>query len=257
MNPQTRGNLCALIVIADAESALSAQSMGPEATEFNVGLGEFGVGEEEPEAKDWFGEDVKDGIGKDFLVDAEEAGSISHSPNDWVGSPDEKGVEGDGGEEFASLAALCGSLWAAIDNEVPDDEEVGDAGNGVPAPFLGGVVTICGEEAGQDHDEISEDEQDNVAAAEASQKGEVEEEQWGGQAPVDIASPEDLAVDVLVGVWDSVLVVLSLASVVVVNAGSIGHCKVRNCGNNGDQSGDNMVETARHWNSPGQEGEYC
>lgn len=62
------------------------------------------MSEEEPEAEDWLREDIENGVGHDFLVDAEDAGSVGYAPNNWIRSPDEKGVKRDGSEEFANLA---------------------------------------------------------------------------------------------------------------------------------------------------------
>jgi hypothetical protein len=74
-------DLCTLIIITNAESALSADSMGPEATELNAGLWEFGVREKKPEAEHWLRKDVKDGISNNLLVDAKDAGSVGNTPN--------------------------------------------------------------------------------------------------------------------------------------------------------------------------------
>jgi len=219
-------SLRTLIVVTNAKSTLGTYSMSPEASKLNVGLGELGVGEEQPEAEDWLGEDIENSICDNFLVDAEETGSVGNCPDDWVRSPDEECVKGDGSEEFSSLASLDSSLWAAIDNEMPDDEDVGNASDGVPAPFLASVLAVCSEQSGQDHDDVCEDEHHDVASIESSQQGEVEEEKWGCQAPVNVTSPVYLAGDVLVGIWDPVLVVLGLAGMTVVDARPIRHAEV-------------------------------
>lgn len=70
-----------LVIVANTEPALGAESVGPEASELDVSLGELGVGEEEPEAEDWLGEDVEHGVGDDLLVDAEDAASVGNSPD--------------------------------------------------------------------------------------------------------------------------------------------------------------------------------
>lgn len=44
-----------------------------------------------------------------------------------------------------------------------------------------------------------------MAAAEASQEREIEQEQRSGQAPVDVTCPVDLAVDPLLGVGNGVM----------------------------------------------------
>ena len=39
------------------------------------------MGKEEPEAKDWLGEDVEDGVGHNLGVDVDVAGSVSDTPD--------------------------------------------------------------------------------------------------------------------------------------------------------------------------------
>jgi len=62
------------------------------------------MSEEEPKAEDWLCKDIENGVGQDFLVDAEDAGTVGYAPNNWIRSPDEKSVKRDGSEEFANLA---------------------------------------------------------------------------------------------------------------------------------------------------------
>ena len=99
--------------------------------------------------------------------------------------------------------------------QVPDDDEVGETGNGVVSP-LGWVVLSAesSKETGQDHDNVSNDSQKGVSTVEASEEAEIEEKKRGGDGPVDVTSPVNLAVDVLGGVRD-VLVLLSDDGVVV------------------------------------------
>lgn len=55
--------------------------MSPEATKIDVRLWHARVCDEEPEAEDWFGKDIEDGVGDDFAINAEGAGSPSDAPN--------------------------------------------------------------------------------------------------------------------------------------------------------------------------------
>lgn len=114
----------------------------------------------------------------------------------WVGSPKDKSESTNGKVEVANLAAASGSSLAAANNELPDNHEVGNAGNGVPAPLLWSTLRAEGsKETGQDHDNISDNGNEDAATVHASQKGKIQEEKWGGQSPVDVTSPVDLAVD--------------------------------------------------------------
>lgn len=55
--------------------------MSPEATNINICLRQARVRDEEPEAEDWFGEDVENGVGDDFAVDAEDARAVGDAPD--------------------------------------------------------------------------------------------------------------------------------------------------------------------------------
>lgn len=63
------------------------------------------------------------------------------------------------------------------------------------------------QQAGGQHDEIRRDSDDQVRAGEAGDEGEVEQDEGGGQGPVDVAQPEDLAVEVVCCVGDVFVVV--------------------------------------------------
>jgi hypothetical protein len=147
-----------LVVVTNADGALVAETLTPEATDLNVGLGDALVGEEEPCTEDGLGEDVKDGVGNDLLVNVHVAGAIGDTPDteksvsghsvadEWrsnlhgVDGPDDEGEATNGSEEVADLATLGGGSVAAVEDELPDNDEVGNAGNGVPAPLLGGLL---------------------------------------------------------------------------------------------------------------------
>lgn len=107
--------------------------MGPETTDVDVGLGHSGVGEKEPKTEDGLGKDVKNGVGDNLSIDGEDAGSVSNTPDDGVSSPEDESVTSDGSEERADLATLVHSLSTAVNGEVPDDDEVSNASNGVPS----------------------------------------------------------------------------------------------------------------------------
>lgn len=126
---------------------------------------------------------------------------------------------------------------------MPDDDEVGEARNGIPAPLLGSALAAeGGEQTGEDHDDISGNGHQDVGTVEAGQQTEVKKKERGGQGPVDIASPVDLAVDLGEGVWD---VVELLAHNDLVDRDSVASChgKVGEGGSDEDQGGDDVVET--------------
>jgi hypothetical protein len=81
-----------------------------------------------------------------------------------------------------------------------------------------------------------------VSAIETGQQAEVKEEQRCGDSPVNVAGPEDLAVDLGEGVRDVVVLVADLDGVDGDTvAGS--HGEVRERRTYGDESGNDVVET--------------
>jgi hypothetical protein len=167
-----------------------------------------------------------------------------------VDGPDDKGEASDGSKELANLATLGHGVGAAVNGEHPDDDEVSNAGNGVPAPLLrSALVAVSGEETSQNHDDIGNNGQEDVATAETGKHGQIKEEKRGGQRPVDVAGPEDLAVDIVGGVRD-VAVRVSDSGAVVADAVTGGHGEVGQRSKGDDESGDNVVDTLGDGGSP-------
>lgn len=200
------------------------------------------VGEEEPEAKDWLGEDIENGIGDDLSVETDHTSTISNTPDavrvlakmkhkeqveniHWVGGPEDQSEASNGGEESLGLSILVGSSGTAVESELVDDDEEGSAGNGIPSPFGSVSTTEGSEETGEDHDQIGNDSNEEAGTIETGEETEIGEQEWRGHGPVDISCPVDLAVDGLVCVWD-VLVGLGLDDLVVADAITAGHSVV-------------------------------
>lgn len=212
--------------------------MGPEASNVANALG---VCKQQPEAKDGLGEDVKDGVGNDLRVDGPLAGTVSNTPDDGVQGPEDESEASDGGKELRGLAILGSDGTTARDGELIDDDEVGNAGHGVVSPLLTIGATESSEETEEDHQEIGHDGYQNVGAVQTCQEGQIQKEEWGGDGPVDVSGPEDLAEDVLVGVW-GVLVCLLDHDVGVRVSVTSGHGEVGQGGEGGDQGGDDVEE---------------
>lgn len=60
--------LSTLIVIADTDGTLRAQSVCPEATDIDIGLRDGLVGEEQPSTENWLGKDVQNSVRDDLRV---------------------------------------------------------------------------------------------------------------------------------------------------------------------------------------------
>lgn len=126
---------------------------------------------------------------------------------------------------------------------MPDDDEVGNAGNGVPAPLLRVAFGAeSGKETSEDHDHVGNDGHEDVGTVEAGEETEIEQQERGGDGPVDVPGKEDLTVDVVLGVGH-VRVALIDHNVVVGNAVAGSHGKVRESSEDGDQGGDKVENT--------------
>lgn len=129
-------------------------------------------------------------------------------------------------------------------DELPDNDEVGNTGNGVPAPLLRCLLaTEGGKETSQAHDDISNDGDEDVASAESGKESQVEKEEWSSERPVDITCPVDFAVDVVLGVRDAVVMRLAGDDVVVSDTVAAGHGEVGECCKGGDEGCHNVEET--------------
>lgn len=138
---------------------------------------------------------------------------------------------------------------------MPDYKDVGDASDGIPAPLLGRLlIPIGGKEASQDHDQVCDDSHDGVCTVNTGKEAEVGEKQRRGDGPVDVASEVDLTTNVVVRVRDLVVVRLNLDAVQVCTVTS-GHAEVGQGRSDCDECGDDMVETLRHGDVPGEQGE--
>lgn len=187
--------LCTLVVITDADSAFARDTVSPEAAELDVSLGHVHVCEKKPEAKDGLSEDIQDSVGDDFTIDVNVARPIRDTPNTskyalvsndkevqerpvnshWVGSPENKGEAGNGSKEATDLATLGSGHGATVDSQVPDNDEIGNTGDGIPAPLLRRILVTKGsKETSEDHDKIGNNSHGDIGTIEACNQRQVE-----------------------------------------------------------------------------------
>ena len=160
----------------------------------------------------------------------------------WVCRPDNESESCDGTEESSHLGALVLDLSTTIDCQMPDDYQVCDTSDCVPAPLLWGTLAaISSEQTCQDHDDIGNDGHQNMGTIQAGQETEIKQQKGCSQAPVHIASPEDLAINIGIGVWD-VIMALTEGDVVDRNTVACSHSEVRDGSEDSDQGGDDMEE---------------
>ena len=129
-----------------------------------------------------------------------------------------------------------------MNGELVDDDEVGDAGNGVVSPLGAVVSTVGSEETGQDHDDVGDNGDEDVGTAQTGEEGQVQQQEWGGDRPIHVTGPVDLTIDVLGGVGN-MLVGLLDGGVLEGDPVTHGHSEVRDGGEGGDE-GSQDVEQA-------------
>lgn len=74
-------NLRTLVVVSNTDTALTRETLGPEATNVNIRLGDARVREQEPGTEDWLGKNVQNSVCDDLLVDVQVAAPISNAPD--------------------------------------------------------------------------------------------------------------------------------------------------------------------------------
>jgi hypothetical protein len=243
------------VVLTNADGTLTAETVSPEAVELNIALAHVGVGNKEPGTEDSLGKDIEDSVGNDLSINASLAGTVGNTPDNGVGSPEDGSVGSDGDEESAELVTLGAGVGATVKAKVPEDEDEGNAGNCVPAPLLGSVLSAeSSKQTSKNHDQVGNDHHDHVSSRHASKETEIEEQERGGDAPVDVSRPEDLAAHLVVRVGD-VLVMVAHRRAVVGAGLARRHSEVGDSSREGDHGGDDVVETLGHGDIPGQEGE--
>jgi hypothetical protein len=126
--------------------------------------------------------------------------TLTQGPNNRVQSPEDQGEATNGSKELAGAVILAQDCATTGDDQLPEDNEIGEAGDGIPAPLLAISAAEGGEETSENHDYICDNGDEEVGSVHASEETEVEEEEWSSDGPVNVSGPEDLAVNMLNGV---------------------------------------------------------
>ena len=78
-----------------------------------------------------------------------------------------------------------------MNGELVDDDKQCGAGHGIVTPFHTLICAESGEQTSQDHDDVSNDRDQDVGTAQAGKEAKIHEQEWGGDAPVDVSGPVD------------------------------------------------------------------
>lgn len=69
------------VVVTNSDAALATPALRPESLERWRGAGHAVVGEQEPEAKDWLGENIEDGVGNDLDIETDQSTTVGETPD--------------------------------------------------------------------------------------------------------------------------------------------------------------------------------
>lgn len=69
------------VIVAETESALAVEAVGPEATEVNIGLAELSVSDDQPSTEDGLSKNIEDGVGNDLAINTNTTGTVSETPD--------------------------------------------------------------------------------------------------------------------------------------------------------------------------------
>lgn len=69
------------IVITNSDAALCAEAIGPESLQGWGGAGHAVVGEQEPEAEDWLGKNIENGVANNLSIETNKSATIGNTPN--------------------------------------------------------------------------------------------------------------------------------------------------------------------------------
>lgn len=163
----------------------------------------------------------------------------------WVSRQDKGKEASDGRVEVGHVIALGLSLGPTVDCQMPNNNEVGEAGEDKHAPLLSGSrVSESGREAGHEHEDVGNDGHQEVCSVETAEHAKCKQEKWCCQDPVDKVGPEDLTGDGLVArdIAGKVLVLVVNRGVLESRALSSRHCEVGDGGDEHRECNEDMVQ---------------
>lgn len=250
--------------------------MSPISPEFNISLRDTAVGNKEPKTEYWLGKNVENGIENDLRVDAYLSGTICNAPNTMIpvknctrlmdsglqenlhgiNRPKDQGERRKRAKELANTRAPGTGETTAVDSDVPDDKQIGNAADSVPTPFLCGVLlTKGGEQTGEDHDKICDDRHGRVCTVNTSQKTKIKQQQRCSDCPVNVTSVVDLAAKQVVCAGKLAVMVFDF-SAVEARGIPCGHGEIGDGSCDGNQCRDYVVQAPRDRDLPSHASEY-
>ena len=96
-------------------------------------------------------------------------GQDRHANLHWVNCPKDQSESGNGAEESSSLLVFVLNHTATVECKLVDNNQVRNTSHGIPSPFRALLDSEGSKEAGQDHDHISDNGNEDIGTAQPSQ----------------------------------------------------------------------------------------
>jgi hypothetical protein len=200
------------------------------------------MGEKKPETENGFSKNIKNGVADNLSIDRQVTRSISNTPDNWIQSPQDKSETTDASKELGSRSILSPNGLTTWDDKLVDNHEICSTCHSIVSPLLTLCRTECGKETKENHDQVCNNGDENVGARHSSEECEIEQEKRGSQTPINVTSPEYLAVDIFDGVWGVLVCFLDDDLGVGVSV-TRGHGEVGDGREEGDEGCDDMEES--------------
>lgn len=150
----------------------------------------FGVGvrndEDDTEAE--FGGDIQNTVNDSLSIDRQDTSSLTQTEDDGVGGPQKNGKDHQGVVSLVDLVALKTSGSSTVNDESVENVEEESTGDSVKDESVPLSFNERREQSSQDHTLISDTDEDDRSPRKTSEESEIEEEERGGDGPVDVSS---------------------------------------------------------------------
>lgn len=110
----------------------------------------------EQSAKNGFGQDVEDSVEDGLGVGGDDVAAFGQTPGNWVEEPEEDSPDAADQIGLGNFGSESLSMFAALEDDGPGDEEEGGGAEDEEAPFVG-RFNQSADQAGYDHDFVKED----------------------------------------------------------------------------------------------------
>jgi len=214
------------LVVADTDGTLSTSTVGPVTTNLGSGVAVFASSGDNPETENSLGENIEDSVDDDLGANLNLPSGTSSTPDNNVDDPKDQRSDRDRAKESGNFGTASSRGSSAVDSDVPNGKDKADDADSIPSPLLSSVgMSDSRESTSEDKDDIGDDGHDGVTTINTSQQAKLNNQNGCRESPINVACPEDLATDIVVGVGD-VLVVVSYAGAVEVRGLTGSHGEV-------------------------------